>query len=253
MDERAELEREVEALIAYADGVPRDDDTLFDRAETLVGRNPGMALEIGRAIISSANPDRRETATNLIGVAALIDPALRAAALHLLRPALDDLRVGPLSAAIIALGSLADAHSRDGILAKAGHADSLVRHAVAVSLPSVGLNEPALAALRELTLDDDDDVRNVAAFGLAMLSNADDKATRDALLDLADDDVYEIRVEAIFGLSRWQDERVRPYLMDELSDPDHADELDQALAFLDRGTGRDWLAAAPPEIGDESS
>jgi HEAT repeat protein len=248
MDERAELEREVEGLMAYADGVPRYDDVLFDRSDALVQRNPGMALEIGRGLLASANPDRRETAARLIGLAAVIDPALRDVALQSLRPLLDDPRIGPLSAAIIALGNLDDAQSANGILAKAGHAEPLVRHAVAVSLPSVGLDEPALAALRELTLDDDDDVRDSATFGLAMLSNADDQATRDALLDLVEDDLYEIRVEAIFGLARWQDERVRPYLMDQLSNPDHADELDQALDFLDHGTGRDWPANPSPEV-----
>jgi HEAT repeats len=241
MVERAELEREVEILIAYADGVPRADDVLFERTGTLVRLNPPMALEIGQALLSSANPDRREIAVRLIGMAAVIDSTLRDVALTSLRPILEDARVGPLSAAIVQLAHLDDIHSRDEILAHAGHADSVVRDAVAGALPSVGLNEAALAVLRELMLDDDDDVRDSATFGLAELSNADDEATRNALLDRVEDDVYEIRVEAIVGLARRQDERVRPYLMLELADPHHADLLDEAVDFLDHGTGRDWL------------
>jgi HEAT repeat protein len=241
MVERADLEREVEILIAYADGVPRDDDVLFDRTDALVRLNPVVALEIGRALLSSANPDRREMGVKLIGAAALIDSTLRDVALPLLRPILSDARVGPLSAAIAQLAHLDDTHSRDEILAQAGHADSAVRHAVAVALPSVGLNQAALAMLRELMLDDDDDVRDWATFGLAEQSEADDEATRNALLDRVEDDVYEIRVEAIVGLGRRQDERVRPYLMRELADPHHADLLDEAVDFLDNGTGRDWL------------
>lgn len=241
MVERAELEREVEILIAYADGVPRADDVLFERTGTLVRLNPSMALEIGQALLSSANPDRREIAVSLIGMAAVIDSTLRDVALSSLRPVLEDARVGPLSAAIVQLAHLDDTHSRDEILAHAGHADSVVRHAVAGALPSVGLNEAALAVLRELMLDDDDDVRDWATFGLAELSNADDDATCNALLDRVEDDVYEIRVEAIVGLARRQDERVRSYLMLELADPHHADLLDEAVDFLDHGTGRDWL------------
>lgn len=241
MVERAALEREVETLIAYADGVPRDDDVLFDRTDALVRLNPGMALEIGQALLSSANPDRRETGVRLIGMAAVIDSALCDVALPSLRPILRDARVGPLSAVIVQLAHLDDARSRNEILAHAGHADSAVRQAVACALPSIGLNEAALAALRELMLDDDDDVRDWATFGLAAQSSADDQATRDALLDAVEDDVYEIRVEAIVGLARRQDERVRPYLMRELADPQHADLLDDAVDFLDHGTGRDWL------------
>lgn len=241
MVERSELEREVETLIAYADGVPRDDDVLFDRTDALVRLNPPMALEIGQALLSTANPDRREIAVKLIGAAALIDATLRDVALPSLRPILSDARVGPLSAAIVELGHLDDTRSRDEILAHAGHADSAVRHAVAFALPSVGLNEAALTVLRELMLDDDDDVRDWATFGLAALSGADDEATLNALFDCVEDDVYEIRTEAIVGLARRQDERVRPSLMRELADPHHADSLDEAVDFLDHGTGRDWL------------
>ena len=241
MIERADLEREVGTLIAYADGVPRDDDVLFDRTDALARLNPAMALEIGQVLLSSANPDRREIAVNLIGAAALIDLTLRDVALSSLRPILGDPRVGPLSAVIVQLGHLDDTRSRDEILAHAGHADSAVRHAVACALPSVGLNEAALTVLRELMLDDDDDVRDWATFGLAALSGADDEATRNALFDCVEDDVYEIRMEAIVGLARRQDERVRPYLMRELADPQHADLLDDAVDFLDHGTGRDWL------------
>ena len=241
MVERADLEREVEILIAYADGVPRDDDVLFDRTDALVRLNPPMALEIGRALLSSASPDRREMGVNLMGAAALIDSTLRDVAVPSLRPILSDARVGPLAAVIVQLGHLNDAHSRDAILAHAGHADPSVRHAVAFALPSVGLNETGLTVLRELMLDEDDDVRDWATFGLAALSDADDEATRTALLDCVEDDVYEIRMEAIVGLARRQDERVRPYLMLELADPYHADSLDEAVDFLDNGTGRDWL------------
>jgi HEAT repeat protein len=245
MDDRTAFEGDVEALIAYADGVRRDDEALFERRGALVRRNPRMALELGRTLMSSANPDRREMAIDLIGVAAQIDHPLRDQALSLVRTAMDDTDEGPLSAAIVQLAHLNDEFSRDKILSHANHPDPVVRHAVAGALPSVGLTEPALIALVKLTIDEDDDVRDWATLGLAVTA-ADSEAIRDALLARVEDDSYSIRIEAIMSLARRQEERVRPHLVRELADPRHAEELEDATDFLDHGTGRDWLI--PPAV-----
>jgi HEAT repeat protein len=246
MDELAALEADVEILIEYADGVARADEVLVDRRRDLVWRNPRLALEVGQALMASDDPDRREMGVDLIGVAAQLDHSLRDHALPPLRAALDDAGPGPLSAAIIQLELLGDESIRDRILPNAGHPDEVVRHAVAFALPSPGLDELALDALIGLTRDVDDEVRDWATFGLAELSDADNEAIRGALLARVEDDPYEIRVEAIVGLARRQDERVRPHLVRELSGPDHADVLDDALEYLEQGTGRHWQADTSP-------
>ena len=244
MDKQAELQSEVEAIVAYADGASRDDDVLFDRLEALVRRDPGTALETGVALARSADPRRREIGVRLAGMAGVVDPTLRDRALVPLRRALDaDTDPRPLSAAIVGLGNLNDDESQPGILARAHHSDPVVRDAVAGALPMVGLDKPALAALRTLALDEDDDVRSWATFGLAA-SDADDGATRDALMARVEDPDYETRVEAIVGLAGRQDERVRPHLLRELADPEHAEALDWAVKFLNARTGPDGFG--PP-------
>jgi HEAT repeat protein len=234
------MDAEVPQLLAYAQTVPRDDDLLWRRLDEYVRRDPRKALLAGLDLLTSPDPARREFATSLVGIAGQIDQTLRPSCASRLRQALEDeIEAGPISAAIIQLGNLADESAHEAILAHLEHPDPLVRHAVAVALPTVGLNEPALAAaLSFLTTDIDDDVRDWATFGLAELTDADDERVRQALLARAKDTAYETRVEAIVGLARRQDERVRPHLARELAEPDHAEALDWATGYLETGSER---------------
>ncbi len=223
------LRDEIESLIAFAADRRRDDDEVFDRLSALVRRDPSAALDAGVELLDSDDPDRRELGADIIGTAAEIDDALRERALPPLRRLLADTEPGPISAAIVKLGNKDDLESRDAIMAFARHPDALVRHAVAGSLPSVGgkavddrwiVDEAALRALRDLSRDEDEDVRDWATFGLGSRNEGDDQETREALYARLDDPHYATRTEAIFGLAVRHDERVRPYLLKELADPD---------------------------------
>ena len=247
MEARRRLEEEVEQLIAYSHTVSHDSDDLFEQVGALVKRDPAAALAVGESLMPSVEADRLEMAIRLVGVAAELDrPTLRERALPTLRRVLiANAKSGPLSWAIIELGHLDDEAAHDAILACARHPESEVRQAVAFALTSCGLDEASLAALCDLSRDDDEDVRDWATFGLGELTDADGPPIRDALMANVEDADYETRVEAIIGLARRQDERVRHHLVRELADPDHSEMLDDATDFLDNGTGRIWFEQDP--------
>ena len=233
MDERASLWVDLESLIAFAADRRRDDDEVLDRLSALVKADPAAALEAGEELLKSDEPDRREIGALIIGAAAEIDYGLRDRALPPLRRVLaEDSEPGPISAAIVKLGNKDDLESHDQIVAFARHPDALVRNAVAVSLPAVGLDEVALAALRELSRDDDEDVRDWATFGLGKQYEGDDPETREALLARVEDPHYDTRCEAIWGLAFRHDERVRPYLLRELENPDAGNLVHEAAGMI---------------------
>lgn len=241
MRSRAEIEREVESFVAFATSGHTDEELLWKRQQALVARDDAATvLEVAEGLVAESDPDRREIGLVLVRQAAQLDrKALHETAIAILRDALRaETEVGPLAAAVVGLGQLDDEGSRDAILALAAHPDPAVRQAVAFSAPSVGFDAPAQSILIELSGDADDDVRDWATFGLGALTDADYPELRAALFARVEDVHYETRVEAIFGLARRQDERVRPHLLRELRDPDHPKMLDDAAGYLDSGSGR---------------
>jgi HEAT repeat protein len=86
------------------------------------------------------------------------------------------------------------------------HADSTVRHGVALGL-SRHEDPRAIEALIVLSRDEDDDVRNWATFGLAQLQT-DTEPLREALVIRLSDLNPEIRGEAFVGLAERKDARV---------------------------------------------
>ena len=233
MDARSSLWSDIESLVLFAADRRRDDDDVFDRLAALVRQDPVAALEAGEELLGSDDPDRREIGVHMIGVAAEIEGGLRERALPPLRRVLaQDTDAGPISAAIVKLAHVDDVDSHDAIVAFASHPDELVRHAVASALPSVGLDEPALAALRALSRDPDEDVRNWATFGLGRQYEGDDPESRAALFARVEDPHDDTRTEAIWGLAFRHDERVRPHLLRELAEPDACDLIREAAELL---------------------
>ena len=84
--------------------------------------------------------------------------------------------------------------------------------------------------------DEDGDVRDWATFGIGQQDDTDDETTREALFARVEDEHSDARMEAIIGLARRHDERVRSHLMRELANPDHFVGYDAALEVLNGGT-----------------
>jgi HEAT repeat protein len=102
---------------------------------------------------------------------------------------------------------------------------------VAYTLPILGLTEDSLSTMRELTRDTDSEVRDWATFGLAQ-SDADDAATRQALFARIDDLDDDTRAEAMYGLAKRGDERVRDPLRLELEREDVGSLFVEAAALI---------------------
>jgi hypothetical protein len=205
MDERVQLEREVEAPVFFAATMARDDDELRARIYPFVSSDPSAALEVGPALVESPDSDRREISIRMIGMAAELDRTeFQERALLTLRGALDPGHLaGQNLWAIVALSHLCEETSHDAILANARHPDPDVSEVVAAALPLVGLEEPTLATLRDLSRDANGEVRNWLTVSLGEPSEADDDAMREAL-PAGVEDSYETLVEGIVGLARRQ-------------------------------------------------
>jgi HEAT repeat protein len=102
---------------------------------------------------------------------------------------------------------------------------------VEYSLPILGLTDDSLATLRELSRDPDSDVRDWATFGLAQ-SDTDDADTREALFARIDDSDADTRAEAMYGLAKRADERVRDPLRLELERGDVGSLVVEAAALM---------------------
>jgi HEAT repeat protein len=128
-------------------------------------------------------------------------------------------------------GHTHDERARSAITRLGGHEAVVVRDAVAITLPSFDLDDDSLEALRRLSADSDDHVRDWATFALAE-SDARDDSTIEALAARVDDVDDDTRAEGIFGLARRQDPRARALVERELRRPVHGSLIDRALEEL---------------------
>jgi hypothetical protein len=240
----ADFEQSTEDLIAFADTVEHGDDELFERVGSLVRRNVDAAVEMGRRLLESPSAERREMGIRLIGVAGVLeDYRVRDVAKPIVREALRrESEAGPILWAIIELGHLGDEAAIPLAIAHARHPDPEVRESLAASLPTMSCKEDGshppevLAVLRQLMSDEDGDVRDWATFGIGQQDDTDDETTRNALLARVADEHADARMEAVIGLARRHDERVRPFLVRELANAEHFVGYDAALEVLNGGS-----------------
>jgi len=118
-----------------------------------------------------------------------------------------------LECAAIALGHLPKEPRGTSALVKlVAHHHSDVRFGVAFALGGRADHE-AIAALIQLTSDDDDEVRDWATFGLGRSGECDTPEIRDAFRQRLDDIDEDTRIEAICGLARCGDLSVIQFLI----------------------------------------
>jgi HEAT repeat protein len=217
-----------------------DEERRFSLISDFVTSDTAAALLVGQRLLGSEEANERELGADLLGQVATVDrDASSRVAKVLLRRLEAEQDPSALQAVGVALGHAGDTGARRALLSLADHPDASVRFAVAFALPSVGLSDEALAVLRRLSRDDDDNVRDWATFGLAE-SEADDVQTRDALAERADDPDDDTRAEGIFGLARRRDPRARMLVDRELRRPYVGALIERAREELDHkpsGTG----------------
>jgi HEAT repeat protein len=121
-----------------------------------------------------------------------------------------------LGAAATAIGQLNLRRAFPILLRLQQHPNPEVRFGVVTGLLSSTAPE-AIQTLIDLSTDKNNDIRNWATFGLGSLIDSDTPAIREALLARVEDEVAEIRGEALVGLASRRDSRAIPFIVKELS------------------------------------
>lgn len=203
------------------------------------------------ALCRSENPLVRESAALVLGQLKFPDTeagretGLRVMTL-LCEMAISDPRAVVRAGAMCALGHRASQVGDMSLVLRAAQTcgrdrSALVRYYTAFALGYINL-PGAETVLLPLLRDPNKDVRDWAAFAVYMQQDEDSTVydtpeIRDALLDLARNDVWEIRFEALCALGVLREKRAVPLLAKELDDADGI--------YLD-------LATAAGKIGDPS-
>lgn len=106
--------------------------------------------------------------------------------------------------------------------------NNLVREGLTFAL--LGVNDlKAIDALIELSADRLSKIRNWATFGLASQTDRNNKTIRDALWKRVNDKHQETRLEAIFGLAKRKDDRVKEIIKRELTTGEYGSLLLKAI------------------------
>ncbi len=134
-----------------------------------------------------------------------------------------------LAVAVSALGQLRNRRCEPDLVALKNHPDEEIRHGVAFAL--CGTENPAsVQALLELMEDPYEMARDWATTSIGQTVSIDGPEIRAALLRRANDSDEITRAEALHGLARRHDGRVRPYLIAELRTERENDHLMQEAA-----------------------
>lgn len=191
----------------------RSDPQIFDTAVEWCKSSESCMRALGAAVLSQLGCTDRNSPY-----------PFGDAALPILLSLLHDSETEVLCSAINALGHHASYDflwESSELVAFANHDSADVRFQVAYALggSQCDRSDLAVAMMCRLAQDDDYDVRNWALFGLGNLSDADSPQVREVLFQGLSDPDDEIRGEAVIGLAKRQDTRVIPVVLKELALP----------------------------------
>jgi HEAT repeat protein len=148
------------------------------------------------------------------------EPAFLEESLPSLIEALEDPEDAVRIDAIYALSHRWDERALPGVLAFRLHPDAEFRVAATHAIMNCSHERPeAIAALIELTRDEDAGTRDWATFGLAQAIASDSPEIREALFARVADEDAEVRGEALIGLAERRDERAIEAVRSELRKP----------------------------------
>jgi HEAT repeat protein len=180
-------------------------------------RGTREVLEAAQRLCDDADPDARALGADILGQLGIPRRTFPdECAAVLVRMLEHDSDPNVLQSVAIALGHLRDPRAIEPLLRQRRHENAVVRYGVVYGLHGHE-DERAIAALIELSGDEDDDVRDWATFALGSRIRVDSVAIRQALLARVDDPHADTRGEALLGLARRGDERVLEPLIRELA------------------------------------
>ncbi|WP_298463694.1 HEAT repeat domain-containing protein [uncultured Erythrobacter sp.] len=137
-----------------------------------------------------------------------------------------------IASALHALGHIQQDAAISTVVSFAQHTNADVRYAVACALGQLSDDPVAIQTLIALMMDEDEDIRDWATFGLGTQSEADDEQIREALAARLNDENEDVRFEALIGLGRRRDRRAIGYLKTILHDEPENTQAIEAAAML---------------------
>lgn len=223
----------------------QDDDARWTAIRELHALGTREVFERAVQLCRSANVAERVAGCDILGqLSTFSDDAMRT-----LTPMLDDGDPPVVEAAIHALGQQQDARTIDALARAASHEASNVRWAVATALEDLIGDERAEKLLLSLMRDGDTSVRDRATFAVGSLSDHDTPRIRAALVERLRDDDRNVANEAALGLARRRDARAIPYIAVAIESSDGeieeaADEITSPDMLKDLLKARDALGDA---------
>jgi HEAT repeat protein len=173
-------------------------------------------FELAAQLAKSTLAQERHVAADILAQLGWQDRTYLNESLELLLCLFDDPETAVLQAAAIACGHRNTPLAVARLVELAKHPDNGVRYGVSYGL--AGHDEPAaIAALVVLSKDEDRDVRDWATFALGSQTDLDTFELREALRSRLTDPDPEIRGEALVGLGRRHDGRLKSAVLSELS------------------------------------
>lgn len=218
-DSRSVAELIETALKENPDLEPQFDPAVHARV-VLQARGSREVLEAAKILRRSADPARRELATDIFGELGLPERSFPDECCDELVDMLQsehDLDV--LQSACSAFGHLGNEKGGDALALLAHHPDQWIRKSVAFGLCGSGATSPlAIEALLCLMDDAFERARDWATTAIGQTPEIDGPNIREALLRRAIDSDDMVRAEAINGLARRDDDRAIALLVTVLSD-----------------------------------
>jgi HEAT repeat protein len=245
----------------------RDEDMAWEYVTALQFRGDGEVLKAALRLCESQLASERELGVTILGQLGLPERTFPGKSfLTLARMLETETDPDVLQAIGMAFGHLNDPRCIGLLVPLKNHPCNLVRWGVGHGI--AGHNDPlAIETLIELSRDEDEEIRDWATFGLGSLIDTDTEEIRQALWARVADHYEDARAEALAGLARRKDQRVRDFLLRELAAEnvdmmfvDAAQELGDALLLpalmdlkrrwpADRRDEEDWLDKAIESCG----
>lgn len=197
----------------------RNDHTYWENIKVLHRRGTREVLDAATLLCSAKSLKKRRVGADILGQIGWPRnfPEQVLKVLHGLLQT--ETSADVLHSALVAIGHTQDHEDMRGIrqiLSLQHHRNPSVRFAVVFAL--LGRQDRySLSALIKLSEDPDDEVRDWATFGLGTQSDVDTLAIRKALWKRVCDKDSETRYEAMVGLAKRKDQRLRNLLIKELS------------------------------------
>ncbi len=194
-----------------------NEDELWQIVPVLQFRGNLEVFEAAQQLCQSEISKERKLGVDILGQLGIPKRTFPDESLSILLKLLDTEKDSDVLSSIgIALGHIGDKRAIEPLIKLKNHSTVEVRYGVVLGISGHEEAE-SINTLIELTSDEDENVRNWATFGLGSQINTDTSEIREALFQRLGDENYEIRGEALVGLSRRQDQRVVEPLIKELS------------------------------------